>query len=138
MITPLMNLVRGTLAVLACLSMTGCYSLQRIDSDPGPLQQMLREGRLVKAGDTVRVRTSDGGTHRFRLVAMDQETLQSRSERIPIDQVVECEREEFSLARTLLLGAGLVVAIVGLAAWSADWNSIELFEGSTASAMGGG
>jgi hypothetical protein len=85
MITPLMNLVRGTLAVLACLSMTGCYSLQRIDADPGPLQQMLRD-----------------------------------------------------LARTLLLGAGLVVAIVGLAAWSADWNSIELFEGSTASAMGGG
>ena len=139
MITKLLvSLGRRALVALACISLVGCFSLQPIDAEPAPLQQMLRDGRLVKAGDHVRVRTVDGSTHRFRLVAMDQATLQSRGESIPIDQVVELEREKFSVAKTVLLGLGMAIALVGIAAASADWDSIELFDSSGAGTAGGG
>jgi hypothetical protein len=120
--------LRRAVVLIACISLVGCTSMHRVEAEPVQIRQLLRDGQLVKPGDHVRVRAADGTRHRLHVASIDQEALHSKTRNIAIEQVTELEIERFSIAKTVLLAAGLVVVAVTMAAYSADWDDIQLFE----------
>lgn len=99
---------RGTWCIPAvALAMLACVSCARFESVPLPAIDT--EGLL---GRQIRVTTTDGRTLEFELIAVEDDALVGRWERVRFDEIARVERRDVSAWWT----AGAVVGVVAVAA----------------------
>lgn len=106
------------LLALLILSTVACTTLEPVDVPAGELQQQLRSGVLVTAGDRVRLVTADEKVHKFRVkeINLEQDRVLGRDHSVPIDAIVALETREVSVGRTALLTGGVGIGVAALIA----------------------
>ena len=106
------------LSMLLVLGNVACTTLKPVDVPPEGLQQQLREGTLVAAGDRVRLVTADEKVHRFRVteINLEQDTVLGDTVEVPIEEIVALETREVSVGRTALLTGGIGIGVAALIA----------------------
>ena len=104
-------------AGITCLG--ACSNMTAIEASPEEVQQKIMSENILPPGETARIVTSSGTTHKFRVVEVDTEEGMIRGKKavVPIDDVVAVETKEFSLGKTALLTGATygVLAIVAIA-----------------------
>lgn len=118
-----------TLSLLTgLLLIAGCTSLRPIEGSPAELQQRIAAGDLLKSGDRVLVTTNDAKTHRFTVASINAGLIQGRSESVPIAQVTNVKKRQFSRAKTtaLVIGIALAGTVIGLGAYAATHLSFAI------------
>jgi hypothetical protein len=90
--------------ILIAVVIAGCSSLQPVATEPEILQENIRAGTAVHEGDTVRVVTRDGVSHRLVVTAVQENILQgyvqgARTDsiviEIPVDDILALENEKY-------------------------------------------
>lgn len=106
------------LSILLVIINTACTTLTPVDVPPEELQQRLREGTLVSAGDRVKLVTADGAVHKFRVtdISLEQDMVLGRDTGVPINEVVAVQTREVSAGRTALLTGGIGIGFAALIA----------------------
>lgn len=97
------------LGLIICL--VGCTTLQPVTGNPAALQPRIASGELLKRGDRVVILTKDGRTHEFNVTSVSANTIDGKSDSIPIDQVKFIQKRKVSVAKTAL-AVGLAVVVV--------------------------
>ena len=107
------------LMFLTILSISACSSLKPVELAPEQLQQQISNGQIVEVGDRIKVVTSDGQHHEFRVTAITDTSIEGSDTAVPIDQVVALESRRFSGGKTALLAGGTILFYQILAAIAA-------------------
>jgi hypothetical protein len=107
--TPARQIANSLVVALVCLC-TACTTLTPVMATPERIRTE------VRAGDTVRVLTADGATHRVKVEALGDTSLSGESQgsriEIPLRDIRQIDVERVSAGKT----TALVVTVVGLAA----------------------
>jgi hypothetical protein len=106
------------LSMLLIFSTVACTTLEPVNVPADDLQQQIRAGTLVSAGDRVRLVTTDEVVHKFRVteVNLEQDTVQGPKAEVPIGEIVALETREVSVGRTALLTGGVGIGVAMLIA----------------------
>ena len=106
------------LSMLFILSNVACTTLEPVNVPADDLQQQIRAGTLVSAGDRVRLVTADETVHKFRVteVNLGQDMVMGRKAGVPIGDIVALETREVSVGRTALLTGGVGIGLAMLIA----------------------
>lgn len=104
------------LPIIVIFAVCGCSTLKPIDMSPEQLHDQISRGEIVKAGDSVRIVTIDGETHKFRVTAITSDQISGKDTTIPIANIVALETRVFSGGKTAALTAGSVVLLYVIAA----------------------
>ena len=93
-------------AVLIC----GCMTMRAIEEPAATIQQRILTEGLLSDGDEVRIVTTDGTVHEFRIAAVDLDAGRLTGENVDIEvaSIATLEKKAFSSLKTGLL-VGLVV-----------------------------
>jgi hypothetical protein len=105
------------LFAMLCITCTSCTAFRPIEGSSDEIQGRVLSGELLAVGERVRLVTSDGRQHRFRIVDVDpvQDVVSGRNDRVRISQITDLARREVSWLRTgALIGALGVLGLVGL------------------------
>ena len=97
----------GVLSVLLTVLLGACTSLQPVAAEPADLQQQIRTGRLVAVGDDVALRTRNKREYRFRVTALDANTIRGSDVGVPIDSIVGLQTRRVNVGQTAELAGGL-------------------------------
>lgn len=97
------------LAALACISLVACSSMRVI-----PTTDLGSGAGGVRAGDTVRIQTADGGVVSGRIKAIEDDAIAIGNRRVPIDDITRLEVKRPAGGKTLLflIGLGLFYAML--------------------------
>lgn len=123
---------RKIICILLTISQISCTNLQPIEASPETLQERIRQGDLLKVGDSVSVFTEDEKEHRFVVTAIDADEIRGRVVNmhtddadeireevvtIPIDSVVAVQTREMSIGKTALLAGGVygIIFLIAMA-----------------------
>ena len=89
---------------------SGCMSMRPVEQPTDAIQQQIRSEGLLTAGDKVRIVTTDGAVHEFRVdtVDLDAGKVTGDDTNIEIASIATLEKKKFSSLKTGLL-AGLVI-----------------------------
>ena len=109
--------MKCAIALIAVISFAGCTTLRPIEGTPAELQQRLNSGNLLKSGDRVSIVTADYKTQVFKVTAVSASSIEGRTQKVPVDQVVSVQKRQFSPAKTLVL-AGACVLVIGSIAYA--------------------
>jgi hypothetical protein len=104
------------LGLIICL--IGCTTMQPVTGNPSILQQRIASGELLKPGDYVIIRTTDGRTHVFSVRSVSASTIDGQDESVSIDQVALIQKRKLNVGETALavgLGVVVVAAVVVVA-----------------------
>ena len=127
------------LGLIICL--IGCTTLQPVTGNPDTLQQRIASGQLLKRGDDVIIRTTDGRTHVFSVRSVSASTIDGKNESISIDQVALVQKRKLNVGETALavgLGVVVVAAVVVVAVCCArNYGGRSTGHGSAGHASGG-
>jgi len=81
---------------------------------------MILAGEIPLVGESIKVVTSDGQSHQYRVTEVDTEDRMIRGKKltVPVDDVVAIETKEFSIGKTALLAGSsyLLFALIVVAA----------------------
>ena len=105
-----MKLILAFVFVIAAI---GCTTLEPIEMPPEELQEYISEGDLIEPGDVVKVVTSDGERHKFKVTATTADRITGKSKEVLISDIVAIETREFSGGKTALLAAGAASFVYG-------------------------
>ena len=112
------------LFLLFAASLSGCTNLKPIAMDPETLQENIRDGMVVREGDTIRVVTKDGVSHLLVVTGVDEHTIRGYATGappgaividIPIDDVLTLEEEKVHAGETVAGSIGVVTMAVAVA-----------------------
>jgi hypothetical protein len=106
------------LLTLFVFSGVACTTLEPVNMSAAELQEQLRTGALVTAGDRVRLVTADEAVHKFRVkkISVEQDMVLGKNAEVPIDQIVAVETSEVSVGRTAVLTGGVGIGVAALIA----------------------
>lgn len=106
----------GVLLLVGAAASPACTTLEPVEMPAADVQRMILTEEIPLEGESIRVVTSDGKTHKYRVIAvdMDERLIQGRKDAVSIDDVVAIETREFSVGKTALLAGGsyLVIALI--------------------------
>jgi len=94
-----------------------------IDSVPIPRSNPRELRTTLRVGETVIVKTNDRREKQFRIVALEEQAIVGRHERIPYDDILWVNRREIDYKGTVLTTlavTALVVVYVGAAILEAE------------------
>ena len=100
--------------VVALLLLWGCTTVQRASLPPDALQDGIRAGELVKAGDRIAVLTVSRGEREFVVTDVGEDVIRGDGEEVSIDDVVGLEVRKVAPGRTALAVFGGVYVVVPL------------------------
>ena len=112
------------LLLLFAASLSGCTNLKPIDMAPESLQENIRDGKVVREGDTIRVVTKDGVSHLLVVTGVDEHTIRGHATGappgaividIPMDDVLTLEEEKVHAGETVAGSIGVVTMAVAVA-----------------------
>ena len=110
------NTFRKTVSILVIISQVSCSNVKTIDAPPETLQERIRQGDLVKVGDSVRIVTEDEKEHRFLVTGITTNEIDGKIVRatpdgseirqeelvtIPIDSIIAVKTQELSAGKTM-------------------------------------
>ena len=103
------------LIALALLS-SPCTTFKTIEAPPEEVHRLIMTEDILKPGDEVKILTSDGVVHEFRVTRIDRERglVVGNGDEIPIVEIVALETREISVGRTVLLSGGVAYVVLGL------------------------
>ena len=131
---------RKIISILVIISQVGCTNLQPIEASAKTLQERIRQGEIIKVGDSVSIFTEDEKEHRFVVTGIDADEIHGEGAppasydhrrgpvaeqrtliTIPIDSIVGVQTREFSVGKTAVLTGGIVgiLMLIGMAIGSA-------------------
>lgn len=111
--------LRILLALLACaLCGAACTTLKPIEATPDEVQSKLLTETIVQPGDRIRVVTSDGSVHKFRVTEIDHEQglVLGKDQRIVVKEIVAVETREISMGRSSALAGGIGIGMMAIIA----------------------
>ena len=105
------------LLTLALLS-TSCTTLKTTEAPPEEVHRLIMTEDILKPGDEVKIVTTDGVAHEFRVTRIDRERglVVGDGDEIPIVDIVALETREISVGRTALLAGGVTYVVLVLLA----------------------
>lgn len=105
------------LLTLALLS-TSCTALKTTEAPPEEVHRLIMTEDILKPGDEVKIVTTDGVVHEFRVARIDRERglVVGDGGEIPIVDIVALETREISVGRTALLAGGVAYVVLALLA----------------------
>ena len=125
------------------LFLVACTSLSPISDDAKTLREQIRSGEAVQQGDQVRIVTRDDMSHRLIVISVENDVLKGRLDhmptlyetdepyaqspeqeqeslvKIPIEDIVLVEKEEFGAAKAVAV-VGFPFLIAGIIAFLAS------------------
>ena len=115
-----MNLANRRLLLLAIsLWLSACTTLEPVEMPAADVQRMILSGEVPLVGESIKVVTSDGKSHQYRVIEVDDEerVIRGKSVTVPIDEVVAIETREFSIGKTALLAGSsyVILALIAIA-----------------------
>ena len=116
-----MTSVRTVILVLvAAVLLPACSTLKPVEMPAEDVQRMILSGEIPLAGESIKVVTRDGKTHKYRVVDVDVDSrlIRGREDTVAIDDVVAIETKKFSVGKTALV-AGSSYLLLGLLALAA-------------------
>lgn len=99
-------------AVLVLLIASGCTTSKPVELAPEQLHERIFTEDIIQVGDDVRIVTSDGINHKFKVTAITENHILGKDIDIPIVDIVALETREFSGGKTSLLVGGTVLWMV--------------------------
>jgi hypothetical protein len=110
-------------SIMALLLFSGCTTFRPIESQQ--LHEKLSAGEVIQVKDEVKIHTSDGMNHSFKINAMSEGRIMGTDENVPIEDIVSIEKREFSTGKTvLLIGVGIVGIVLVLGSIAAAQASL--------------
>ena len=108
---------RAWVLIILAAWLSGCSTLEPVEMPAEDLQRMILDGELSLEGESVRLVTRDGRTHKYRVTEVDEDArlIRGKDAAVSVNDVVAIETREFSLGKTALLAGGSY-AILGLLA----------------------
>lgn len=94
------------------LLITGCTTLKHVEFSPGQLQEGIPAGGVIQVGDSVVITTADRNQHKFEVTSISDGHVAGNNIEVPIADIVAIEKRETSVAKTLALVGGSVLAIL--------------------------
>jgi hypothetical protein len=106
--------------LIVILAVAGCTSMKPVAMPPDQLHEGISAGEIINEGDKVKIVTTDGQTHQFRVTAVDDESVVGNSIEVPITDIVTLKTKEYSGDKTAVLvgGSSVIFVILGIAASS--------------------
>ena len=106
--------------VLILIFLTGCTTFRPIESSPEPLENRIISEKVIVPGDTVKVITTDGKHHKFRVVSITEDKISGKNIELQLTDIVSLETKKFSGGKTALLvgGSGALILLVSAIAVS--------------------
>jgi hypothetical protein len=103
------------LLTLALLS-TSCTTLKTTEAPPEEVHRLIMTEDILKPGDKVKIVTTDGVSHEFRVTSIDRERglVVGDGDEIPIVDIVALETQEISVGRTALLAGSVTYVLLAL------------------------
>jgi hypothetical protein len=101
--------MKFSLGGLILVIISGCATLKPVELAPEQLHEKIFSGNVVQEGDNIRVITSDGMRHKFKVKAITKDHIVGKDINIPISDLVALETSEFSGGKTTLLVGGTFV-----------------------------
>ena len=98
--------------VLMLLIAGGCTTSKPIELAPEQLHERISTEDVIQVGDDVRIITSDGVSHKFKVTAITENRVLGKDIDILIADIVALETREFSGGKTSLLVGGTVLWMV--------------------------
>ena len=95
--------------VLMLLIASGCTTSKPIELAPEQLHKRISTEDIIRVGDDVKIVTSDGISHKFKVTAITENRILGKDIDIPIMDIVALETREFSGGKTSLLVGGTVL-----------------------------
>jgi hypothetical protein len=90
----------SALALIISLTVSGCTTLHHTELPSNELQKQLSAGKLITAGDYVKIITSDGQHLSFKVTKMTKEQLFGSKTSVPINKVIALETSEMDFVKT--------------------------------------
>ena len=92
--------------------LSACTSLQHIEMSPQELQTAIISKDLIKVGETVRLKTTDGKIHEFKVTQVSSTHLLGKSKNIAIADIASLDKKNISGSRKgLIIGSIAVMAV---------------------------
>jgi hypothetical protein len=100
---------------MLAVSISACTSFRPVEQPADQIQRQIIGEALLSPGDKVRLVTTDGEAHEFRIAAVDatQGRLSGKHDVVQIKDIVTLEKRELSWTKTGILIGGLVLGIFG-------------------------
>lgn len=111
-----MRQITALLAALACTA--ACTTMTPTELPADAVHEQILSGAILSKGETVKLVTSDGRTHKFRVKAIDTEKqlIVGSKETVAVGDVVALETKNFSVGKTALLAVGTYTTLYIIAA----------------------
>ena len=120
--------MKTLLFLLSIFILTACTSLQPIEKSAAELQIQIQENQLLQVGNTIKVYTKNGLTHKFVISEITESKLIGADISVAIEDITALEVRRSSKVKTGFLIGGFVVVASLIAAGIGIKNS-ELGDG---------
>jgi len=103
--------------IIIILVASGCTTLKPVEMSPEQLHDRISAGEVIEVGDSVKIVTTDGETHKFKVSAITADGIAGKGIEIPIADIVAVETREFSGGKTtaLAVGSGVLLYVIAAA-----------------------
>lgn len=100
--------------IVVLLVAGGCTTMKPVEMSSDQLQRKISAGEMVKVGDFVKITTSDGKNHTFKVSAVTSDHVSGKGIEIPVESITAIQPGKFSAGKMVLyvvLGLGLLYVI---------------------------
>lgn len=93
------------------VTLVACTTFEQVGSPGAQLHADIRAGKLINAGDEVRITTADGQVYSLEVTAITPAAIEGKRQSIPIDTVTAVEVRQLSPERAVAVSvASLAVS----------------------------
>ena len=103
-------------AIIVIFVASGCSTLKPVEMSPEKLHERISMGEMIQVSDSVRIVTTDGDNHKFKVTAVTADHITGKDIEILITDIVAVETREFSGGKTAALAAGSAVLLYAIVA----------------------
>lgn len=100
-----------TLALLL-LIVTGCTTFSPVELAPEQLHEKILTDNIIQVGDNVRIITSDGTRHEFKVTSVTKDQIIGKDINIPILDIVALDTRSYSSGKTSAFVGGTVIWVL--------------------------
>ena len=108
--------MRLTLITITLLMVSGCTTLKPVEMPPEQLHGRISAGEIIEVGDSVKIVTTDGTVHKFKVSGITADRITGKNIELPIADIVAVETREFSGGKTTALAGGSAFLLYTIAA----------------------
>ncbi len=102
--------------IIVILVASGCSTLKPVEMSPEQLHERISMGEIIQVSDSVRIVTTDGDNHKFKVTAITADHITGKDIEILSPDIVAVETREFSGGKTAALAGSAVLLYAIVAA----------------------